>query len=171
MRRPHEVHDVVGLLTTVLAAVSLIVLAPSTARAQAKRTGKILAQTLVETARARHPEADEIGILTTTRRGCFSIASTDKSDVGEKCEADDVQPMKTGKPSVATEGSGFDVSVLLHDATGKTIGVLAVGFKGAPGRTEASVVEIANKIEAEMAAQIPSKEKLFERSSSPPSGS
>lgn len=164
MRRSHAVHDVVGLLTTVLATVSFVALAPSTAHAQAKQTGKTLAQTLVETARARHPEADEIGILTTTSKGCFSIASTDKSDVGERCEADDVQPMKTGKPSVGREGSGFDVSVLLHDATGKTIGVLAVGFKGAPGRTEAAVMEIAKKMEAEMAAQIPSKEKLFERS-------
>jgi hypothetical protein len=147
---------------TLLAVASLVAVVPSSARAQAGQTTRIFAQTLVESAQANHPEADEIGILATTDKGCRGIASTDRSDVGETCEADDIQPMKTGRPSVEKEGSGFDVSVLLHDATGKIVGVLAIGFKGAPGRTEATVTETAKKMEAEMAAQIPSKAKLFE---------
>jgi hypothetical protein len=162
MHGPHADHTAVTFGTALLTVASLMAVAPSLACAQAKEPAKIFAQTLVEAAQARHPEADEIGILATTDKGCRGIASTDRSDVGEECEADDIQPMKTGKPSVNEEGSGFDVSVLLHDATGKTIGVLVVGFKGAPGRTEATVAEIAKKMEAEMAAQIPSKEKLFE---------
>jgi sensor histidine kinase regulating citrate/malate metabolism len=166
MHGPHAGHTAVTFGTTLLTVASLMAVAPSLACAQAKepaeQTAKIFAQTLVEAAQARHPEADEIGILATTDKGCRGIASTDKSDIGEECEAEDIQPMKTGRTSVEKEGSGFDVSVLLHDTTGKTIGVLAVGFKGAPGRTEATVTEIAKKMEAEMAAQIPVKEKLFE---------
>ena len=60
------------------------------------------------------------------------------------------------------EGSGFDVSVLLHDAAGRTAGVLAVGFEGGHGQTEASVKALTEKIEAEMAPKIPSKAKLLE---------
>lgn len=158
-------HQLPAPRATLLAAAALIALVPSGAHAQARTTaqaGRTFAQKLVEAAQARHPEADEIGILANTDKGCFSIASTDKSDIGERCEADDIRPMKTGKPSVGKEGDGFDVSVLLHDATGKTIGVLAVGFKGAPGRTEASVRKIAERMAAEMAARIPSKKKLLE---------
>jgi hypothetical protein len=164
MRRRYTASVGATFAATFFVAASLLGIAPARATAQTDQAAKIFAQTLVERAQAAHPEADEIGILATTQEGCRGIASTDKSDVGEACEAEDIQPMKTGKTSVEKEGSGFDVSVLLHDATGKTIGVLAIGFKGAPGRTEATVTETAKKMEAEMAAQITSKAKLFEPS-------
>lgn len=136
---------------------------PAAAQAT-KPTGKSFAQKLVEATQVKHPEADEIGISTTTSRGCFGVASTDKSDIGEKCEADDIKPMQTGKPFVEKEKDGFDVSLPLHDANGKTVGVVGVGFKAAPGQTEASVTERAQKIAAEMEPQIPSKAALFKRS-------
>src|SRR5882762_2540132 len=60
--------------------------------------GKSFAQKLVEATRMKHDEADEIGISATTRHGCLGIASTDKADIGEKCEKDDVEAMQTGKP-------------------------------------------------------------------------
>jgi hypothetical protein len=72
--------------------------------------------------------------------------------------------MRTGKPVVEKEKDGFDVSLPLHDSTGLIIGAVGVGFKSVPGQTEASVTEQAQKIAAEMEAQIPSKAKLFERS-------
>lgn len=159
MRRFRPLQHRVVVAVTYSAAAALIGLLPLTLSAQTK--AKPFAQTLVETARTHHPEADEIGIMATTDKGCMGIASTDADDVGEKCEAEDIQPMKTGKASVEKEGSGYSVSVLLHDATGKVVGVLAVGFEGAPGRTEAEVTEIARKMESEMAARIPSKERLL----------
>ncbi len=148
---------------SVLALVAFVGLRPCPVSAQAAQTLKSFAQKLVDAAHAQHPEVDEIGIMTTTRRGCIGIASTDTSDIGEKCEADDVQPMKTGKPSVGKEEGGFDVSVPLHDAKGRTIGVLGVGFKPTPGQTEASAIAEAGKIEAQMAARISSKARLFTR--------
>jgi hypothetical protein len=138
---------------------------PAPASAQAPTpSGKIFAQTLVEATRAKHPEADEIGISANTSRGCMGIASTDKSDVGGKCEKEDSEPMRTGKPVVEKEKDGFDVSLPLDDSTGMMVGTVGVGFKLVPGQTEASVTEQAQKIATEMAAQIPSKAKLFERS-------
>jgi hypothetical protein len=44
------------------------------------------------------------------------------------------------------------------------IGAVGIGFKSAPGQSAASVTGQAQKIAAEMEAQIPPKAKLFERS-------
>lgn len=164
--RFHSRFGIKPILSAPALFVAIVACAmPTLASAQkAARTGKSFAQKLVEATQAKHPEADEIGISTMTRRGCFGIASTDKGDIGEKCEKDDITPMQTGKPYVEKEKDGFDVSVPLHDSAGKVIGTLGVGFKPAAGQTEASVTEQAQKIAAEMEAQIPSKAKLFERS-------
>jgi hypothetical protein len=138
---------------------------PEKASAQTKTTArKIFAQKLVETTRARHPESDEIGISAKTSRGCIGIASTDKTDIGGKCEKEDSEPMRTGKPVVEKEKDGIDVSLPLHDSAGNLIGALGVGFKSEPGQTVASVILQAQKIATEIEAKIPSKAKLFERS-------
>lgn len=153
------------LLGNVLAAVLFASLLPVLTLAQTKtQSGKTFAQSLVESTQAKHPESDEISISANTSRGCIGIASTDKGDIGEKCEKEDSEPMRTGKPFVEKEKDGFDVSLPLHDSTGNVVGALGVGFKPAPGQTEASVTAQAQKIAAEMQAQIPSKAKLFERS-------
>lgn len=162
--RLHPILDVHARTATLIAAIAAIGFTPRAASAQANgkaHPGQSFAQGLVEKAKADHPEVDELGILANTRNGCIGIASTDKTDVGEKCEADDIQPMKTGKPSVGKEGAGYDVSVLLHDAGGNTVGVLSLGFKGGPGVTEASVLATSTKIAAEMAPEIASKAKLL----------
>lgn len=155
-------------VATVVLAIAVAVFAnsqPVSARFQEHtHTSKILAQQLVETTHAKHPETDEIGISAVTSRGCIGIASTDRSDIGEKCEKDDSEPMRTGKPFVEKERDGFDVSLLLHDSSGKIIGSVGIGFKTAPGQTRDSVTEKARKIASEMEAQIPSKASLFRRS-------
>jgi hypothetical protein len=133
------------------------------ASAHAQVPAKNFAQKLVEAIAAKHPELSEVGISATTTRGCVGIASTDKSDIGEKCEADDIKPMQTGKPFVEKEKTAFDVSMPLHDASGKVIGVIGYGFKPAAGQTEASVTDLARKLNAEVEPQIPSKAKLTER--------
>lgn len=155
-------------LTTAALAATLLLLAPPTPLAAQAKSGKakgeIFAQKLVTEVHAQHPEADEIGIMTTTRHGCVGIASTDKSDVGEKCEEDDSEPLRTGKPHVAREGGGYAISLPLQDSAGEAIGAVAIEFKPAKGRTEASATAAARKIESEMSARLPSKSKLFQRS-------
>jgi len=129
--------------------------------APAKKTTKSFAQTMVEDTLAAHPEADEVSIAVSGAKGCTVIASTDKEDLGGKCEQDETEPMRTGKPYVEKEKDGFDVSVPLHDASGALIGTLGLGFKAKAGRTEAVVIDQAKKIAAELAPRIASKAALI----------
>src|SRR5579864_2698204 len=121
---------------------------------------KTVAQKLVEDTHAQHPEATEIGIVTVSAKGCRTIASTDKGDVGEKCESDDSAPMKTGKPYAEKEKDGYDISLPLHDATGMAIGAVGIEFKLEAGQTAANMIEKAKRIAGEMEKQIPSKAAL-----------
>lgn len=146
-------------------AVALAVLAlPSVLVAkQQEAKGKTFAQALVEQTLASHPESDEVGIAVRSSRGCKTIASTDKSDLDEACEKDDIQPMQTGKPYVEKEKDGYDVSVPLRDARGKIIGSVGIGFKPKEGQTQEEVIAAAEKIAKEMSAQIASRTKLFQK--------
>jgi hypothetical protein len=165
MKETRRIRALLALLGSALLVPFLIGMLPVLTSAQTiTHVGKLFAQKLVEATQAKHPESDEIGISANTSRGCIGIASTDKSDIGGKCEKEDSEPMRTGKPVVEKEKDGFDVSLPLHDSTGNIIGAVGVGFKSAPGQTEASVTEQAQRIASEMEAQIPSKAKLFERS-------
>ena len=121
---------------------------------------KTMAQKLVDNTHAQHPEATEIGIVTVSARGCRTIASTDSKDIGEKCEAEDSAPMKTGKPYVEKEKDGYDISLPLHDASGKVIGAVGMEFKLEAGQTAANMTEKAKQIAGEMEKQIPSKAAL-----------
>ena len=131
------------------------------ARPQNAKT-KSVAQKLVEDMLSKHPEADEVGISALSSHGCRTIASTDAGDIGEACEKDDSEPMRTGKPYVEKEKDGFDISVPLHDSAGKIMGVVGVGFKPRDGQSEAVLVDQARKIASEMEAQVSSRAKLFE---------
>lgn len=114
----------------------------------------------MEDTHAQHPEATEIGIVTVSARGCRSIVSTDKGDIGEKCEAEDSAPMKTGKPNVEKEKDGYDISLPLHDASGKAIGALGIEFKLEASQTATNMSEKAKQIAGEMKKQISSKAAL-----------
>jgi ligand-binding sensor protein len=150
-----------GLFQVLAFVIVAALVLPSYVSASTKRP-KTQAQSLVEKTLQKHPEVDEVGIAVRTSRGCRTIASTDKSDVGEACEKDDIEPMRTGKPFVERERDGFgDVSVPLRDVQGRVVGSLGVSFKQAPGQTRAKVVEEAEKISKEMAAQIASKAALL----------
>ena len=129
---------------------------------RSSNTRDILAQKLVEATHAQHPEVNELGIAMVTSQS--SIASTDESDVGEKCEPEDLQPMHTGKAVVGKENGGFDVSLPLQDSSGNLIGTLGIEFKSAPGQTKASAMQQAEKIAADIKAQIPSKASLLDSS-------
>ena len=126
------------------------------ARPQTAKT-KSIAQELVEDMLSKHPEADEVGISALSSHGCRTIASTDSGDIGEACEKDDWEPMRTGKPYVEKEKDGFDISVPLHDNAGKIIGTVGVGFKPRAAQREAALVDQARKIATEMEAQVSSK--------------
>lgn len=158
MSRAKQLRDVMKIFAVAALGICLV---PALANAQGMaHKGKSFAQKLVEDTHAQHPEATEIGIVTVSARGCRTIASTDKGDIGEKCEADDSAPIRTGKPYVEKEKDGYDVSLPLHDSTGKAIGAVGIEFKLEVGQTKASVTEQAKKIADEMEKQIRSKAAL-----------
>lgn len=160
MNASYRLAALTGLLATGLLSIVAAGTAP-VLPAQPKPQGKTLAQKLVEATQSKHPETDEIGISAVTSRGCVGIASTDKSDIGEKCEKEDSEPMRTGKPVVEKEKDGFDVSLPLHDVSGKIVGAVGIGFKPSAGQTEGSVAQQAQQIAREMEAQIHSKASLL----------
>jgi hypothetical protein len=123
---------------------------------------KIVAQRLVEEVLSRHLEVTSLEIAARSPEGCSTIAASDAKDVGEKCDKDEFDPMRTGQPSVEKESDGFDVTLPLHDAAGQIIGTVGMDFKAEPGQHRSSVVEQAKKIVQEVEAQIPAKAKLFE---------
>lgn len=129
----------ISITAAIFASPSLLL-----ANQQASK-GETFAQELVEQALANHPEADEVGIAVRSSRGCRTIASTDKSDLGEACEKDDVAPMQNGKPYVENEKDGYDVSVPLRTTDGKIIGSVGIGFKRAGGQTQAKVIADATR--------------------------
>jgi len=143
-----------------IAAFGLCLASAMTPAQTATHQTKTVAQKLVEDTHAQHPEATEIGIVIVSARGCRTIASTDRKDIGEKCEADDSAPMKTGKPYVEKEKHGYDISLPLHDASGKAIGGVGIEFKLEAGQTAANMTEKAKQIAGEMEKRIPSKAAL-----------
>jgi hypothetical protein len=117
MKETQRIRSLLVLVELCLLAALLIGILPVPTSAQTKtHTEKSFAQKLVEATLAKHPESDEISISANTSRGCIGIASTDKSDIGGKCEKEDSEPMRTGKPIVENEKDGFDVSLPLHDS-------------------------------------------------------
>ena len=141
-------------------AIALCFAAASEGAAQQATSRVKLAQKIVNDARSKHPEAAEIGVATIGAKGCSTIASTDKSDLGEKCEKEDSEPMTTGKPYVEKEGANFDVTLPLHDSSGKLVGSVGIELKSAPGQTQSDAVQQAQRIASEMEQRIPSKANL-----------
>src|SRR5258708_5979576 len=84
MKATQQIRALILLAGTALLAAPLMSALPIPASAHTEaQAGKTVAQKLVETTQASHPESDEIGISAITSRGCVGIASTDKSDIGE----------------------------------------------------------------------------------------
>lgn len=143
-------------------ALMLACIIPWSADARQQRSKPIiLAQSLVNEAHSNHAEATEIGIVVVGAKGCSNIASTDSGDIGEKCERGDSDPIHTGKPYVEKEKDDFDVSLPLHDLSGKLVGAIGIELKAEPGKTQSDIVEQAKKIAGEIERKIPSKAALM----------
>ena len=123
---------------------------------------KGMAQQLVNKIHSQYPDIAEIGLSTKKAKGCVTIASTDKKDVGEKCERDAIAPMKTGKTSIEKEGARYAVSLPLRDIHGKVVGSLGLEFKPKPGQTKASILSQAKKIASQMGSKISSQSSLIQ---------
>ena len=147
--------------------------AQSAARAAQERTihvpaAKIYAQKVVNETLAAHSEIMGLEISAThpKKNECTTIASDEELGIGEKCDQDEYDVMKSGKPfadKTTEHGQEFyDVNVPIHDANGKVVAIIGVDFKPDPKQTAAQAADAAQQIAKEIEAKVSSKEKLYE---------
>ena len=70
--------------------------------------------------------------------------------------------IKTNAPFVEKEKDGYDVTLPLHDSSGKVMGTAGMDFKPVPGQTKSDDVSKAKLIASELEKRFTSKEQLFE---------
>ncbi len=135
-------------------------LSPPKSSAAANKT---FAQELVDDLAAKHPEITRIGLHLTPPHGADNIivASNLPAKIGLKSDPEDLRAMRSGRPVVLKEAGSFDVTLPLHDASGKTIGALGLTFKPARGEQESAAIKRAKDAARELERRIPSAAKLF----------
>lgn len=148
-----------GTLLLIIASVGSI--------AQTTASPKIFAQKLVEETLAAHSELVGLELAATPpgKSQCVTIASSETKGIGEKCDKDEFTAMKTNKPFVEKEKENgkevYDVTIPIHDATGKIIGTAGIDFKPEQGQTDAQVAQRSVQIAKELESKLKTKEQLF----------
>jgi hypothetical protein len=155
-----------GPLAALIVAGALpVVGAPAAPPAKA---GRSYAQELVEATVANHPELRGLEIAVVTDKGCATVAATSPEDIGEKCDADETGPMKTGTPVVeepSKKDPVYDITQALHDAAGTLIGAVGMDLAPQPGADRAAMLALAQAIRRELEPKIASKQRLLEAAS------
>jgi len=150
--------EMLAILVVFTGAVSLF--------AQVTPDSHIYAQKLVDETIAKHPELRQIGLHTTPPNSSQSviIAISDKKKIGKKSDPDDLEVMKTGKPSAELmEKKGiYDLGFPLLDQSGTIIGTAVMEIKLTAENTKEGAMNRGKIIQEELRKRIPSKEKLFE---------
>ena len=142
--------------------VAQVVLALAFAAMSMAQGSNILAQKVVDEVKAAHPEITGLELAATRpEKGCQTIAATEAKEIGEKCDEDELTAMKTNRPFVEQEKTEFDVTLPIHDASGKIIATAGMDFKAEAGRTKATVTREALKIGAELERRLPTHDALF----------
>lgn len=122
------------------------------------------AQWLVDRSVTLHGPVKSVEMAVVLDGVCRTVAATAAEDIGERCDADENGPMKTGTPNVEAPSQAdpvYDVTLALHDVKGTLIG--AVGMDIEPGDMDrAGVLSLARSVLAEIEQQIPSKQRLFQ---------
>ena len=121
------------------------------------------AQKLVDEALAKHPEVILIAIHSQPPGHKNVIVASNFGRIGKIGDEDDLRCIRTGKSNLELSSTGkhFEDELILHDASGKTIGALGVVFNYKPGDDKAAMEKIADQIRDEMKAQLPTKSALF----------
>ena len=136
--------------------------------AQTAASPKIFAQKLIEETLAAHSELTGLELAATPpgKSHCVTIASNETKGIGEKCDKDEFTAIKTNKPFVEKEKENgkevYDVTIPIHDATGKIIATAGIDFKPEPGQTDAQVVQRSVQIAKELESKFKTKRQLFE---------
>ena len=158
-----------NLVAFALAAV-LLTLSAGVAAAQARpgARGLTRAQQLVNRTVAAHPELAGLELALVTDGACRTVAATAPEDIGERCDADELGPMRTGRPDIEAPSASdpvYDITQALHDRAGRLIGAVGMDLRSEAGHDRAAILARARAILREMEAAIASKAALFEPAS------
>ena len=137
----------------------------ATAQGRATVQPRTRAQQLVNRTVAAHPELAGLELALETGGVCKTVAATAPEDIGERCDADELGPMRTGAPDVEAPSASdpvYDITQALHDSGGRLIGAVGMDLKPAAGVDRAAVVAKARAILREMETAIPSKAALLQ---------
>jgi hypothetical protein len=158
----------IGTALVCLICGALIGVVSLTARNNKNVGPKIYAQKIVEETLAAHPEIGGLELSTTppNKTDCVTIAGNDPSEIGEKCDKEDLTAMKTNSPLVEKETENgkkiFAVTVPIHDPLGNVIGTAGIDFPRDSDSEQVKVTERAKQIGVELEGKLKSKEKMFE---------
>lgn len=136
--------------------------------AQTAASPKIFAQKLVDETLAAHSELTGLELAATPpgKSRCVTIASNETKGIGEKCDKDEFTAMRTNKPFVEKEKENgkevYDVTIPIHDASGKIIATAGIDFKPQPDQTDAQVTQRSMQIANEVESKLKTKKRLFE---------
>jgi hypothetical protein len=125
-----------------------------------------LAQKLVDEAMAAHPELQKMGLHVNTPNSQDNvvIANNIASKIGKKSSDGDMAVVRSGKPTV-TKVTGaapfYDLGLPLHDATGRSIGMIVMEIRGPAAKDEGDALRQAESITSAIQTKIPSEGALF----------
>jgi hypothetical protein len=156
--------EMVARVLGTIAVLALAQLISGSVRGQDQDSKKVLGQRLVDEIAAKHkPELIYLGLHGQPPKSKKSVifASTDSGKIGKKSSCADLHVVEKGIPVMEMKGKSTTVLERLLDSSGRTVGLIVVGFNYTDGQ-EAEAAKLGKKVSEELAQQIPSKNKLFE---------
>src|SRR5262249_21846929 len=87
-------------------------------------------------------------------------------DVGEKCDDDELGPIRTGRPDIeppSRKDPIYDITQALHDPTGAVIGAAGMDLRPEPGASRETTLQHARFLLRELESRISSKADLLAR--------
>ncbi|RQS68146.1 hypothetical protein DID96_19965 [Burkholderia sp. Bp8963] len=145
-------------------AVTAALALASAATAYAATIAAPYAQQLVDTTLAAHPELTILALhVTPPTEPDNVIIASNIGRIGKRADADDLAVLDSGQPRVEQTKTGdLSVELPMHDAGGKTIGVIGSTFRYAPDIDRAVIVRQAERVRDELAGRTPSLAALFQ---------
>jgi len=125
----------------------------------------IYAQELVNRIVAKYPDLRVVAMHVTPPGSSQNvIIASNVGRIGKRADAEDLKVIGTGQTlaKVNKNADRFEVELVLHDASQKPIGALAIVFPYKAGDDKSQFEKRAERIRDELAEQIPKLGKLVE---------
>lgn len=124
-----------------------------------------VAQKLIDDALARHPEVLLIAIHAAPPGHKNLIVASNFGRIGKIGDEDDMRCIHMQKPNLEVDKTGkhFEAEIPMYDQKGSVVGALGVVFNYKAGDDKLGMQKIADEIEREMKAQLPTRTALFAR--------